>query len=83
MPSSATNPDATIPSLDQLVEEISRIDVMVDQQRALNDHTESKLFSGSCEGEKRKSAVLSIALRDELIDEMLTRRSLLIRLLAG
>lgn len=77
------HPDSAISSLDQLIEEIASIDVSVDQQRSLNDRTESRLFSGRFEGEQRKSAILSIALRDELIDELLARRSLLIRLLAG
>lgn len=83
MPSPTTPPHPATPSLDHLVEEISKIDVAVDQHRSLTEHAESRLFSGRCEGEARKSTILSIALRDELIDELLARRSLLIRLLAG
>lgn len=67
-----------LPTLDAIVEEIARIDASVDQHRSINDSVERQLFGFSCEGEARKSATLSIAMRDELIEEMLLRRTLLL-----
>lgn len=68
--------------LDMVVAEIARIDVRVEQQRGANERAERRLFAGGCEGEARQSCVASIALRDELIDELLDRRSLLLALMA-
>lgn len=69
--------------LDEIVTEIVRIDVGVEQQRGLSDRDEALLFSGRCEGATRKGTIIAIALRDELIEEMLSRRALLVRLLAS
>ena len=74
--------NSTVPTdLDQVVAEIARIDIAVEQHRGLNERTERELFTGLCEGESRKTSIISIALRDELIDELLTRRSILLALM--
>lgn len=75
------------PLPDDIFAEIARIDLRVDAQRQLTEKTEFELFckpqelSPEPSDGSRKNLILSIALRDELIEELLARRHLLSQLL--
>jgi hypothetical protein len=56
---------------------IAQLDWRIEEQRHLNDLSERELFISGAEAERRKSILATIALRDELIEELLARRALL------
>lgn len=56
---------------------IVQLDWRIEEQRQLNEIAERELFVGGAEAERRKSLMANIALRDELIEELLARRALL------
>lgn len=68
---------AAQPTPDELFEQIARIDLKVDCQRQLSERAEASLIDESIPPEERKHAIMAIALRDELIEELLERRRLL------
>lgn len=73
---------ARLPSPDELIEQIALIDLRLDAQRRMGLADEAALLAPGCEGAQRKALTMLVALRDELVEELLERRQILGALLA-
>jgi hypothetical protein len=62
------------PTPDELLEEIARLDLRVEEQRRMGRADEAALLAAGCEDGQRKALIMLLALRDELVEELLERR---------
>jgi hypothetical protein len=70
---------------DSAMAEIVRIDMRVERHRAFCESAEAELFSPSadCKPERRKALIFAIALRDEMIEELMEKRARASQILRG
>lgn len=70
---------------DSAMAEIVRIDMRLERHRAFCDAAETEMFSltRECKPERRSALIFAIALRDEMIEELLEKRALALKVLQG